>query len=177
MTADHPSKPTVISPAPRRRITITTSRSCWTSRARPTCGPRSPRRGGSSRGRWPRGCARCPPGAQLELTLDPTASGTGDAVYSVSVAVRDEGRIAARAVGNADPAEGYRLDRAAVADMVALGWSPPGVVAGSGEHFGLVRVTTGDASQLAGLVSRTLRDVYGAPHPAFLVYLSAGRRG
>ncbi|SCL38982.1 hypothetical protein GA0074692_5202 [Micromonospora pallida] len=111
-----------------------------------------------------------PVGAHLAVTLDPTASGTGDAVYSIGVDVGDERRLVARAVGNATLPEGYRLDRAAVADMIALGWSPPGVVEGSGEHFGLVG--SGDeAPRLAAIVSRTLRDVYGAPHPAFLVYL------
>lgn len=111
-----------------------------------------------------------PAGAHVELTLDPTASGTGDAVYSISADVDDTGRLSARAVGNATLPEGYRLDRAAVADMIALGWSPPGVVERSGEHFGLVG-STGEATRLATVLSRTLRDVYGAPHPAFLVYL------
>ncbi len=111
-----------------------------------------------------------PVGAQVELTLDPTASGTGNAVYSISVEVRPDGQLAARAVGNAGLPAGYRLDRAAVADMVALGWSPPGVVEGSGEQFGL-NGDVSDATKLAALFSRTLRDVYGAPHPAFLVYL------
>ncbi|MEH0984888.1 T3SS (YopN, CesT) and YbjN peptide-binding chaperone 1 [Micromonospora sp. CPCC 205556] len=117
-----------------------------------------------------------PTGAHLELTLDPTASGTGDAVYSISVDVGAEGRLSARAVGNATLPQGYRLDRAAVADMVALGWSPPGVVEGSGEQFGLAG-SAGDASKLAALLSRTLRDVYGAPHPAFLVYLMHDAEG
>lgn len=111
-----------------------------------------------------------PAGAHLELTLDPTASGTGDAVYSISVDTTDDGGLSARAVGNAALPQGYRLDRAAVADMVALGWSPPGVVAGSGGAFGL-DATVADANRIAPLLSRTLRDVYGAPHPAFLVYL------
>ncbi|SCL22429.1 hypothetical protein GA0070616_2535 [Micromonospora nigra] len=111
-----------------------------------------------------------PAGAHLEVTLDPTASGTGDAVYSVGVDVGEQGRLAARAVGNALLPQGYRLDRAAVADMVALGWSPPGVVEGSGEQFGL-HCTTDEATRLATVLSRTMRDVYGAPHPAFLVYL------
>jgi hypothetical protein len=110
-----------------------------------------------------------PPGVRVELTLDPTASGTGDAVYAVSVEVAGEGRIRARAVSNAALPEGYRLDRAAVADMVALGWSPPGVVEGSGDRFGL-NSGTAEANRLAATISRTLRDVYGAPHPAFLVY-------
>ncbi|MFC8845640.1 MULTISPECIES: hypothetical protein [unclassified Micromonospora] len=111
-----------------------------------------------------------PAGSHVELTLDPTASGTGDAVYSISIDLADDGRLSARAVGNATLPQGYRLDRAAVADMVALGWSPPGVVEGSGGHFGLTG-DTDEATRLAALLSRTLRDVYGAPHPAFLVYL------
>ncbi|WP_229399140.1 YbjN domain-containing protein [Micromonospora okii] len=111
-----------------------------------------------------------PPGAHVELTLDPTASGTGDAIYSISVDLGDDGRLSARAVGNATLPQGYRLDRSAVAGMIALGWSPPGVVEGSGEHFGL-EGDAAEATRLAALLSRTLRDVYGAPHPAFLVYL------
>lgn len=67
-----------------------------------------------------------PVGAHLDVTLDPTASGTGDAVYSISVDVDADGVLSARAVGNAALPAGYRLDRGAVADMVALGWSPPG---------------------------------------------------
>jgi hypothetical protein len=111
-----------------------------------------------------------PAGARLDLTLDPTAFGTGDAVYSATVLAGAEGALAAYAVGNASLPEGYRMDRARVADLVALGWSPPGVVPGSGEQFGLV--TTADAAPtLASVLARTMRDVYGAPHPAFLVYL------
>ncbi|SDY17747.1 hypothetical protein SAMN05444365_101948 [Micromonospora pattaloongensis] len=113
---------------------------------------------------------RLPAGARVELTLDPTASGTGDAIYSVSVQIGDDGRITALAVGNAALPPGFRMDRAAVADLVALGWSPPGVVEGSGEDFGL-STTTAQAGRLAATIARTLRDVYGAPHPAFLVYL------
>lgn len=112
---------------------------------------------------------RLPAGAHIELTLDPTASGTGDAIYSVSLQIQDAGQIFARAVGNADLPEGFRLDRAAVADMVALGWSPPGVLAGSGTHFGL-ESSVDESARLVTIVSRTMRDVYGAPHPAFLVF-------
>jgi hypothetical protein len=110
-----------------------------------------------------------PPGGRLELTLDPTASGTGDAEYSVTLRPEPEGVVVALAVGNAALPPGFRMDRAAVADLVALGWSPPGVVAGSRDHFG-IRTTTADVTRLAATVARTLRDVYGAPHPAFLVY-------
>ncbi|AVT40044.1 hypothetical protein [Plantactinospora sp. BB1] len=111
-----------------------------------------------------------PTGTQIALTLDPTASGTGDAVYSVSIEIGEDDRIDLRAVGNTALPQGYRLDRAAIADMIALGWSPPGVVEGSGGHFGM-RASTTEAGRLATTVSRTLRDVYGAPHPAFLVFL------
>ncbi|WP_213451118.1 T3SS (YopN, CesT) and YbjN peptide-binding chaperone 1 [Rhizomonospora bruguierae] len=108
-------------------------------------------------------------GSYLEVTLDPAASGTGDAIYSVGVEAGPDGRLDARAVGNAALPPGMRLDRAAVADMVALGWSPPGVVEGSGEQFGLCTAVERSA-QLATILTRTMRDVYGAPHPAFLVY-------
>ena len=110
------------------------------------------------------------PGAHADVTLDPTASGTGTAVYSVSMRVLDDGVVEALAVGNAELPEGFRMDRSAVADLVALGWSPPGVLPDSGDSFGL-RTTVDQSARLATIVSRTLRDVYGAPHPAFLVYL------
>src|SRR6266545_3613667 len=77
-----------------------------------------------------------PAGTTLDLTLDPTASGTGDAIYSVQVTAEDGDVLMAIAVGNADLPAAFRLDRSAVADLVALGWSPPGVVPGSGESFG-----------------------------------------
>src|SRR5690606_31756033 len=115
--------------------------------------------------------AALPDGATLELVLDPTASGTGGAAYSVT-ATATGGRVVARAIGNASLPEDYRMNRAAVAEMVALGWSPPGVDDGSGTDFGLT-VDLADeptAQRLATVLARTLRDVYGAPHPAFLVY-------
>lgn len=118
-----------------------------------------------------------PAGARLEITLDPTASGTGEAVYSVSVEIAADGKLRALAVGNAALPQGFRLNRTSIADMIALGWSPPGVVPGSGDYFGL-DATAAEAPALATTMSRTLRDVYGAPHPAFLVFLaqdSAGR--
>ncbi|HEX6498548.1 MAG TPA: hypothetical protein VF054_05895 [Micromonosporaceae bacterium] len=111
-----------------------------------------------------------PAGARLGLTLDPTASGTGDAVYGIEVEAEAEGVLRALAVGNASLPDGYRLDRAAIAELVALGWSPPGVVEDSGQQFGLV--TRADEARAAAVVmTRTLRDVYGAPHPAFVTYL------
>jgi hypothetical protein len=115
---------------------------------------------------------RLPAGATVELTLDPTASGTEDAVYSVYVAAT-AGAFTGLAVSNSGLPPAYRLSRAAVGDLVALGWSPPGVIDGSGDSFGL-RLPGGDAAMLAVIVTRTMRDVYGAPHPAFLTYAVTG---
>lgn len=115
-----------------------------------------------------------PAGASVEFTLDPTASGTEDAVYSVLVSSGTDGSLTALAVGNAGLPSGYRLSREAIGDLVALGWQPPGVVPGSGDSFGL-RLMAGDGARLAVIVTRTMKDVYGAPHPAFLTY--AATRG
>jgi hypothetical protein len=116
------------------------------------------------------------PGTTLDLTLDPTASGTGDAVYAVQIEVGERGALVATAVSNATLPDGYRLDRSAIGALVALGWSPPGVLPGSGENFGLELPMT-EAGRLAVITSRTLRDVYGAPHPAFLTYEAVGPDG
>jgi hypothetical protein len=113
-----------------------------------------------------------PAGASVELTLDPTASGTDDAVYSVDVTA-SETNFTGFAVGNSGLPVAYRLSRAAVGDLVALGWSPPGVIDGSGDSFGL-QLPLADAATLAVVVTRTMRDVYGAPHPAFLTYAVTG---
>jgi hypothetical protein len=110
-----------------------------------------------------------PVGARLDLTLDPTASGTGDAVYGIETLIQPDGKLLGHAVGNANLPEGYRLDRTAVGNMIGLGWSPPGVVEGSGGNFGL-GASVQESNKLAAMLSRTLRDVYGAPHPAFLTY-------
>lgn len=115
--------------------------------------------------------ASLPAEAEIYLTVDPTAYGTGEAVYSVAAHAIEGGSLLALAVGNLLLPEGYRLDRHAVAAMVELGWSPPGVIAGSGEHFGRSAVVA-EAPQLAAMITRTLRDVYGAPHPAFVVYVA-----
>jgi hypothetical protein len=118
-----------------------------------------------------------PAEASLELVLDPTASGTGAASYSVTVTRAEDERLAARAVGNVSLPDEYHMNRAAVADMIALGWSPPGVDPGSGPDFGLT-VSAKDPDEvihLAEVAARTLRDIYGAPHPAFLVYVARDR--
>jgi len=120
------------------------------------------------------GAVPASPDTRLDLTLDPTASGTGTAVYQVSLVGGVDGELAAFAVGNAELPEGYRLERGAVGQLVALGWSPPGVVEGSGERFGFRASVPAEAEEVAALATATLRDVYGAPHPAFLTYDIAG---
>jgi hypothetical protein len=117
-----------------------------------------------------------PAGVSVELILDPTASGTEDAVYSVCLTATGDGEITALAVGNNGLPAAYRLGRAAIGDLVALGWSPPGVVPGSGESFGL-RAAAAEAAKLAVVVTRTMKDVYGAPHPAFLTYAATAGNG
>jgi hypothetical protein len=119
-----------------------------------------------------------PAAGRLEVVLDPTAGGTGDAHYSVAV-TRAGDQLVARAVGNASLPADYHMNRAAVAAMVALGWSPPGVDPGSGGDFGMTAEATGsdEPARLAAVIARTLRDIYGAPHPAFLVYTIHGGDG
>jgi hypothetical protein len=110
-----------------------------------------------------------PTGTRLDLTLDPTASGVGEAVFGVSVTPTEGGEIQAYAVGNTMLPPEQRLSRTAIADLVALGWSPPGVIRSGDERFGL-HLPAEQSARLAAIVSRTMRDVYGTPHPAFLVY-------
>lgn len=113
--------------------------------------------------------ADLPVGADLALILDPTTSGTGNAVYDVSVSVPAVNQIRADATSNATLPTPAQLGRTAVGQLVALGWQPPGVLEGTTERFGL-HTNPGDADRLATIVTRTMRDVYGAPHPAFLTY-------
>ncbi|QOC94479.1 T3SS (YopN, CesT) and YbjN peptide-binding chaperone 1 [Micromonospora craniellae] len=162
MTADHPSAPPG-TPAHHHESILLDEPTTADLRAKVTQAWREFARALADR------LVDLPVGARVELTLDPTASGTDDAIYSVGADVGTDGRLNARAVGNATLPQGYRLDRAAVADMVALGWSPPGVVEGSGDQFGL-HCGVDEATRVAAVLSRTLRDIYGAPHPAFLVY-------
>jgi hypothetical protein len=115
-------------------------------------------------------------GVQLDIALDPTAAGTGEAVYAVSVQRGEGDHLRLLAVGNASLPDGHHLNRAAIGQLVALGWSPPGVVEGSGEEFGAM-VSPSEPVEMARLVVRTLRDVYGTPHPAFLTYVAQDATG
>ena len=107
--------------------------------------------------------------ARLDLILDPTNSGTGDAVYDVTIHVPDEDNVRADASSNATLPGSAQLDRRSVGQLVALGWQPPGVFDDAQDRFALSLENT-ETSKLATIVSRTMRDVFGAPHPAFLTY-------
>jgi type III secretion system-like peptide-binding chaperone len=111
--------------------------------------------------------------SELSVTLDPTAAGLGEALYQVSVLAVAGGLLRAYAVGNHQLPPEHRLARGAVAELVALGWAPPGLTEGSNERFGL-QLAAGQAERLSAIMVRTLRDVYGTPHPAFLVYQVVG---
>ncbi|HEY7174383.1 MAG TPA: hypothetical protein VH442_05650, partial [Micromonosporaceae bacterium] len=113
--------------------------------------------------------AELPAGAHLDISLDPAATGSGATIYEVSVQHNPDDHLGALAVGNATLPEGARLSRDAIAEMIVIGWSPPGVVAGSEKDFGLTAAGT-DAARVAVVLTKTLRDVYGSPHPAFLRY-------
>ena len=89
---------------------------------------------------------------------------------------RRRAAVAARAVGNAALPQGYRLDRAAVADMVALGWSPPGVVPGSGELVRAGRHDGGGRPDRPAAVPHAARRVR-RPAPGLPGLPGAGRRG
>ena len=116
-----------------------------------------------------------PADTELELTLDPTASGMGEAVYAVSVMPVGGRQLHAYAVSNAMLPPEHRLARTAVGELVALGWSPPGVVPGAAERFGL-QLPAEQAGRLAAIVSRTLREIYGTPAPGVPALHGARRR-
>ena len=87
----------------------------------------------------------------------------------MSLTVPADGQIRADATSNATLPTAAHLGRSAVGKLVALGWQPPGVLDGAGQRFGL-QTDVDDPDGLATIVARTMRDVYGAPHPAFLTY-------
>ena len=115
-------------------------------------------------------------GGHLRVTLDPTAGGTGDATYYLDFTAQEDGELHAESVGNAYLPSAHRLDRSAIADLVALGWAPPGVVEGTEGNFGM-RVPCADARELAATAVRTLREVFCSPHPAVLTYDAQGLDG
>ena len=112
----------------------------------------------------------------LDITLDPTAAEQGDALYTVTVDLTEPGQLRAYAVSNRMLPREHQLSRKRLGDVAALGWSPPGVVSGSGQRFGLA-LPRAESLNAAKIITRTLREVYGSPHPAFLLYAALDEQG
>lgn len=100
------------------------------------------------------------------VVIDLAARGEGfGADYYVQWEVRDDGTVCAEAVGNAALDPDDRLPAQPLARLAALGWLVPSAEGRPNfERQGSVR----EAEDLARTVVRTLREVYNAPHPAFL---------
>jgi hypothetical protein len=117
-----------------------------------------------------------PADSYLVLAMDATgrdAPSASRAQYYVQFAAEDDGSLVAEAVGNAHLPDVHRLDATAVDQMTSLGWQAP-----SDAHDGnFAREWPAPAAtdDVARLAVRTLVEVFGAPHPAFLRY-AAGRR-
>ena len=75
--------------------------------------------------------------ALLDITLDPTAAEQADARYTVTIDLSEPDELRAYAVSNRMLPREHQLSLKRLGDVVALGWSPPGVVPGSDERFGL----------------------------------------
>jgi hypothetical protein len=108
-------------------------------------------------------------GARLDVTVDQTALEGGTPIYEVSAECVESGQLRAYAIGNSMLPESHRLSRDAVGQLVALGWVPPGAGPAKDERYSIA-LPQPQSARLAAVFTRTLRDVYGAPHPAFLVY-------
>lgn len=108
-------------------------------------------------------------GSRIDVTVDQAALEGGAPIYEVSVACAAAGQLAAHAVGNTMLPDAYRLSRTAIGELVALGWTPPGAGGDHDERYSLA-LAQDQAPRVAAVLTRTLRDVYSAPHPAFLLY-------
>lgn len=122
------------------------------------------------------GLRSLPPDSYLVLSMDATgrdAPSAARAQYYVQFAAEDDGRLVAEAVGNAHLPEPQRLDATAIGQMTELGWEPP-----ADRHdgnFSQEWPAAAAADDVARLAVRTLVEVFGAPHPAFLRYAAARR--
>jgi hypothetical protein len=114
--------------------------------------------------------------AALDITLDPTAVEQDDAHYTVTIDLSEPDQLRAYAVSNRLLPRQRQLSMQRLADVAALGWQPPGVVAGSGQRFGITAPRTA-ADRLSKVITRTLREIFGSPHPAFLLYTAVDGTG
>lgn len=104
------------------------------------------------------------PGDVVVIDLAARGEGVG-ADYYVQWEVCDDGTVRAEAVGNAALDPDDRLPPQPLARLAALGWLVPSA---EGQPNFQRQGSTAQAEELAGTVVRTLREVYNAPHPAFL---------
>lgn len=79
-----------------------------------------------------------------------------------------ERMLTAEAASNAELTEPYQLGVESLNLMSALGWNDPNVSAEHPTSCFWVRFDQEDSASVADLAVRTLRDVYGVQHPAFL---------
>ncbi|HEY5184440.1 MAG TPA: hypothetical protein VIM19_05945 [Actinomycetes bacterium] len=104
-------------------------------------------------------------GDRVVLRLAPGADGgDGDNTYYVQWAVAD-GHAQLEAVSNAFLAPARRLTREPLARLAALGWQLPTPNGPANFHLDM---SQDQASSASSTLVRTLREVYNAPHPAFL---------
>lgn len=107
------------------------------------------------------------PGSHLVIELDeggrrPTNQPTGYVEFA-----READRLRAEAVSTARGSDAGGFEEAAQARLVAMGWNAPGD-ATSPSYWR--EGSPADGQLLAVLAVATLRDAFGAPHPAFLHY-------
>jgi hypothetical protein len=114
--------------------------------------------------------------AALDITLDPTAAEQADARYTVTLDLSEPDQLRAFAVSNRMLPRERQLSMKSLGDVAALGWQPPGVVPGSDQRFGLA-LPRAESLRAAKIITRTLREVYGSPHPAFLLYMAVDDNG
>ncbi|RYU09695.1 T3SS (YopN, CesT) and YbjN peptide-binding chaperone 1 [Nocardioides iriomotensis] len=96
----------------------------------------------------------------------PFADDLGGAEPYVQFLGHGDGRVHAEVSSNAWLRPGRLLDAASVDALVALGWTAPG---DEDDANFTEDAPTGEADRLAVMAVAALRDVFGVPHPAFLL--------
>jgi len=110
------------------------------------------------------------------LALDPDVRSHAslERSYFVALTSAGDGELTAEAVGNDALASDIRLHRGTIERLIELGWDPPQ----SGEQSNFTRsFGAAEHDQAVRLAIGTLREAYGAPHPAFLRYEARGPGG
>lgn len=108
------------------------------------------------------------PGDVLTLAFDPEArtQATEEGSFYVRLAQREDELVAEAAGNDVLPAD-HRLDRDAMQRLIEQGW---GVPEPDGDGHFHVEFPSAQRRRAASQAVAALREVYGAPHPAFLRY-------